>query len=426
MSRPSLANDSDFQHWTLDNGARIYFMAAPQLPMVDIRILFNAGSARDNQQPGLARLTNALLASGTKTLDADTVARQMDDVGANFAWGSARDMAWLSLRSLSKDKYLQPAVDTLAALLTQPAFAEKSLERDRQRMITAARERKQYPGAIASETFFAHLYKNHPYGTPPGGTEDSLKTIQRQQLVDFHSRYYVGNNAVLAIVGDLNRRDAEKLAVKLMGALPAGKPAPLLPQPTPLEKAETIVVEHPSTQTHLLTGQLGMKRGSPDYFALYLANHILGGNGLVSLLTEEIREKRGLVYSVGSRFSPMQQPGPFIISLQTRNTQVGEARQLVNDTLQSFVTKGPDAKQLKDAQQGITGGFPLRIDNNGKIVQYLAMIGFYQLPLDYLKTFSRHIDDQSLETVKKALKTTIHPDRLLTVIVGAKPQQPTH
>jgi zinc protease len=408
----------EIQHWRTANSARVYFVPAPELPIVDVRVVFDAGSARDGDKPGLAVLTNALLDSGTETLSVNAVAERLDDVGARLGAGAMRDMAWLSLRSLSGADYLLPGLDTVSQLLREPAFKPESLERERNRLFAALQGRNQSPGDLAREAFFKALYGDHPYASPPEGNETSLNAITREDLLNFHQRYYVAANAVVAIVGDLNRGGAEKLATTLVGQLPAGKAAPPLPAVEPIPEARTIRISHPSSQSHILSGQVGVARGDPDYFSLYLGNHVFGGNGLVSKLSEEIREKRGLSYSVYSYFSPMRQAGPFIMGLQTRNDQVNEAIQVMDTTLDSFVKNGPDSEALQAARQNITGGFALRTDSNSKIVQYLAAIGFYGLPLDYLQTFTAKIDALSQEQVSDALERRLRPDRLITVIVG--------
>jgi len=408
----------DIQHWTTANGARVYFTPAPQLPMVDIRIVFDAGAARDGDRPGLARLTNALLDQGAAELSADTIAERFASVGAQFGGSTARDMAWLQLRSLSAPEYLTPAVATLAQVLQAPTFPPVAFEQIRNRMIAAVREGDQSPGTLAQRAFYSTLYGEHPYAAPPEGNESSLQAITRDHAEDFYNRFYVAANAVVAIVGDLDRAAAEQLADSVLADLPEGKPAPPLPAVPALTAAKTIRIAHPSSQSHVLAGQVGIERGAEDYYALMLANHVLGGNGLVSRLAEEIRQKRGLSYSTYSYFIPMRQPGPFLMGLQTQNERVDEALAVLRDTLSDFVENGPASVELEAGRQNITGGFVLRVDSNAKIAQYLAMIGFYNLPLDYLDNYTDRIDSVSPDRVHAALQQHIQPDQLLTVIVG--------
>ena len=406
------------QNWRTANGVPVYFIQARELPMVDAQILFNAGSIRDGERPGLAKLTNALLEEGAGDWSADTIADRLDRVGAQLGTGSRRDSAWVSLRSLVDPRYLQPAVETVARLLKEPTFAPDAVERVRQQMLTALRERAQSPGAIAQDAFYKALYGDHPYGSTPEGTVASLNAITRTDIQNFQSRYYTAANAVIAIVGDLDRPAAEHLADTLVGGLATGETAPPPPPVPPVQASQTIRISHPSSQSHILIGQIGVNRADPDYYALYLGNHVLGGNGLVSQLSQEIREKRGLAYGAYSAFSPMRQAGPFLINLQTRNDQVDTALQVAQTTLREFTANGPDAQALEEARQNITGGFALDLAGNGKLASALGLIAFYGLPLDYLQNYIGTMNGISLEQIKTAWNRHVEPDKLITVIVG--------
>lgn len=414
----------EIQHWRTANDVPVYFIPARELPMIDAQILFSAGSAHDDGKPGLAKLTNALLEEGAGDWSADVIADRLDRVGARFSASSRRDSAALSLRSLADPRYLQPAVETVARLLKEPTFAPDAVERVRQQMLTALQERAQSPGAIAQDAFFKALYGDHPYATPPEGTAASLNALTRADVQNFHRHHYVAANAVIAMVGDLDRPAAEALANALIGGLPKGEPIPPPPVP-PVPASQTIRIPHPSSQSHILIGQVGVSRADPDYYALYLGNHVLGGNGLVSQLSQEIREKRGLAYGAYSAFSPMRQAGPFLINLQTRNDQVDTALEVAQTTLREFTAKGPESPVLEEARQNITGGFALDIAGNGKLVNYLGSIAFYGLPLDYLQNFIGVMNGISLDQVKSAWQRHIQPDRLITIIVGGPPAAPT-
>lgn len=406
------------QHWQTDNGVRVYYVPAPELPMVDVRLVFAAGSARDAAQPGLARMTNLLLKKGAAGLSADEIAIRLESLGAELGTGALRDMAWVTLRSLSDAEHLQPALDIFRDVVSKPDFNKGDLERERQRTLVTIRSGEQSPSTVAGYNFYAACFGEHMYGTRPVGNEDSVKELARGAIKDFYRRYYVARNAVLAIVGDLDRKAAERLAEQVTGKLHGGERAPAIPPVEPLQQANEKRIFHPSTQTHVRMGAPGMHRGDPDYFTLYVGNHVLGGGGLVSRLHDEVREKRGLSYSVNSYFSPMEQDGPFLLSLQTRNDQVEEALSVARKTLQNFVDKGPTAAELIASKKNITGGFALRIDSNAKIVEYLAMIGFYDLPLDYLDTFNDKVTAVTREQVIDAFRRRVVPDKMVTVIVG--------
>jgi len=408
----------DIEHWTTKNGANVYFVSAPELPIVDMRIIFDAGAARDEDDPGLALLTNGLLAEGAGGLDAGQLAERFESIGARFGNSAHRDMATLSLRTLSDKPVFDAAVQTLTTILTRPDFPEKALQRERGRLLTTLKRMKQSPGAQADEAFYQAVYRDHPYASQPTGTEAGINGIDTGKLRAFYEKYYVARNAVLAIVGNLGHEQAVQLSEALMGGLPEGQPASDLPPVEPLTQGREVRIEFPSAQTHILTGQPGMKRGDPDYFALYVGNHILGGSGLVARLSKQIREDRGLAYSAYSYFRPMRELGPFTIGLQTKNASADEALKVLRETIGRFIADGPSAEELEASKKNITGGFPLRISSNKKIIDYIGMIGFYQLPMDYLDTFNARVQAVTVDDIKKAFQRRVTPDTMVTVLVG--------
>ena len=406
------------QSWQTANGAKVLFVEAPGLPMVDLRVVFDAGSARDGSLPGLAALTSSLLTEGAGPWDANQIAERLEAVGAEMDAGALRDMAWVSVRTLTESGPLDVAVETITAVLGQPRFEGSALQRNRQAMLVALRRDEQNPGTVAQKAFYRAIFGGHPYATDTGGSAESLAAITHEDVQGFHRRHYVAANAVVAIVGDLDRTRAEQLAQRVTDKLAVGQHAPLLPEVPALSGAQWVSKRFPSSQTHVLMGQPGMHRGDPDYFVLYLGNHILGGSGLVSLLSEEVREKRGLSYSVYSYFSPMRRNGPFVVGAQTQNAKAGEAIEVMQTTLQRCMDEGPSEQELEAAKRNITGGFPLRIASNSKIVEYLAMIGFYDLPLDYLDRFVGRIEDISAEQIRSTFQRRLDPQRFVTVTVG--------
>jgi zinc protease len=406
------------QTWQTANGARVLFVAAPELPMVDLRVVFNAGSARDGDHPGLAAFTAGMLNEGARDWNADAIAERLEGAGAKLSTSVDRDMASVALRSLTREPALGTAVETMAGVLIDPTFPPADLERNRENTLIALRQEQEQPAKVAQKALFRQIFGNHPYASDQNGTAESVRALTRADLQAFHARYYTGKNAVVAIVGALDRPAAESLAERVVGGLPAGERAAPLPPVAELTGATLEQIPFPSSQTHALAGQPGMARGDPDYFALYLGNHILGGSGLVSLLMEEVREKRGLSYSTYSYFVPLAQPGPFLMGLQTKNAQAGQAREVLIDTLKRFATEGPTEAQLTAAKKNITGGFPLRIAENSDIIPYLAVIGFYGLPLDYLDRFTDRIEAVTAAQVRDAFARRVHPERLATVTVG--------
>ena len=412
----------NIQEWQTKNGVRVLYVYAPELPMVDIQAIFDAGSVRDGNKPGLASLTNGLLSHGAKlgnkTLSVDDISERFDSVGARFGAGASKDKAEISLRTLTDNKWLSKSVATMQAIINTPTFGKKELERVRKQLLISFEGRKQSPGTIASESFYKGLYGNHPYAFPSIGSEESVKKLSRADLISFYKKYYVAENALVTIVGDVDKGKAEALAEQIVGQLPVGTKATGLPAVQDLQVASSTHHEFPSTQTHILMGQVGVHRKDKDYFTLYVANHILGGSGFGSRIMEEIREKRGLAYSSYSYFAPMLKRGPFTAGMQTSNGKTGEAMKVLKETLNNYVENGPTEKELLHAKKNITGGFPLRIDSNSDISNYLSVIAFYNLPLSYLKDFNKRVEAVSLEQIKDALKRRIHPEKMFTVTVG--------
>ena len=408
----------DIQQWQNSSGAKVYYVPAHELPIVDISIVFDAGAARDGNKPGLALLTNALLPEGAGDMDANTIAERFDNLGVRFNNSSHRDMSVFKIRSLSAPAQLNPAIDILTTILAKPTIPENALNRERNRLLVALQGNKQSPGNIAEEAFFKTIYGTHPYSTIPSGNEKSVKSISRKDLLDFYSNYFVSANAVISIVGDIDRQHAEALANTLTGKLPTGEHAAVLPRVAEIEKAVTEKINFPSSQTHVVIGQAAMTRNDPDYFALFVGNHILGGSGLNSRISNEIREKRGLSYSAYSYFSPMREQGPFQIGLTTRNEKTDEALGVLKKTVKTFTDNGPSSEELDAAKKNITGGFALRLSSNKKILDYIAVIGFYNLPLDYLDTFNTKVEAVTLKNIKDAFKNRIDPDKMVTIIVG--------
>jgi len=408
------------EHWTLPNGARAYFVAARELPMVQLRVVFDAASQRDPaDKHGLAALTATMLREGTGTLTADDVARGFERLGADFGAGADREMVTVSLRSLTEPKLIDPALDLMARLLAAPSFPADSLERERARVQVALAQEKQNPGATIQRAFLRALYGEHPYASEPVGDEAGVKAITRDDLVTHHRRYYTGRNALIVLVGNLSSREAHRVAQRVVGGLPAGEPAPPVPAVSDPEPREQVVA-FPSTQSHIRLGQPAIARLDPDYFPLIVGNYTLGGGGLVSRLSVEVREQRGLSYSVYSYFYPMRGRGPFVLGLQTRNESRREALEVVRRVLADFIENGPTEEELAAAKKHLTGSFPLRLDNSGKIADQVAGMAFYRLPLTYLDDYIPNVEKVTRQQIQEAFRRHLSPERMVTVVVGGK------
>lgn len=422
--QPPSHRQLNVQQWRTEQQAKVLFVETRELPMFDVRLIFAAGSAYDGKTPGLALLTNAMLNEGVDGKDASAIAAGFEDLGARFSNGSYRDMAVAGLRTLSASDKAKPALDLFSQVVARPTFPQDALTRIKNQLLASFEYQKQNPGKQASQAFYQKLYGQHPYAHPSEGDEKNLPSITVDQLKAFHNKAYVAENVTIAIVGDLSRAEAERIANQIGKALPPGPALERLPTP---KKPSPGLTEIPfaSEQTHVLMGQLGVDRLDPDYPALYLGNQVLGGGGFGSILMEEIREKRGLTYGIYSGFSAMQAPGPFTISFQTRASYSGNTMKLIRDIVKGFLADGPTQEELDQAKRETIGSFPLSTASNADIVSQLGVIGFYNLPPSYLEDFLQQVDSLTREQVKQTMQKHLDPDDFVIVTVGpAVAQEP--
>ena len=406
------------QHWQAPSGARVYFVENHDLPMLDVAVNFAAGCAFGaGDKLGVAGLTHGLLDLGAQDLSEDDIARKLADIGAQMGGSFDADRSAFSLRTLSNAAERDAALDILARVLQQPLFPDAVLTREKMRLIASLKEAETKPEHLAEKAFGKAVFGVHPYGWQTEVAD--IEKIQRADLESFYRAHYSAKTAVVALMGDVTRQQAEAIAQQLTADLPQGSAEAVLPVVTGKISASEQRIEHPASQSHILIGAPGIARNDTDYFPLYVGNYILGGGGFVSRLMHEVREKRGLAYSVYSYFMPMQQPGAFQIGLQTKKEQADEALKLVRETVNTFVEKGVTEKELRAAKDNIIGGFPLRIDSNKKILDYLSVIGFYQLPLTYLDDFTSRVDAVTARQIHDAFKRRVDPAGMATVIVGS-------
>lgn len=404
------------EHWTTPSGARAYFVESRVVPIVDVQIEFAAGSAyAPPGKEGLAGLTRGLLDMGAGDLDEEMIADRLADIGARLGGGVDLDRAGISLRSLSSKHELEAGLDLLRLVLQRPTFPAAALEREKTRGIAGIKESDTRPASIAAKRFSAALYPGHPYGR--SATVDSMENITREDLLKFFRAHYGARRAVVSIIGDLSRAEAESIAQRLTEGLPDAPAEVSLPD-TAMPVRSTVRIDHPASQAHIHIGVPAVRRGDPDYIPLLVGNYILGGGGFVSRLMKEVREKRGYAYSVYSYFQPLKQPGPFQIGLQTKREQAGEALKVVEEVLAEFLARGPTEVELKAARRNLADGFPLRIDSNRKLLEYLSVIGFYGLPLSYLDDFPRKVEAVTVADIRAAFARHVKPEHFVTVIVA--------
>jgi len=408
----------DIQYWTTPEGAKVFFAQTKGLPILDVALNFDAAASRDGDQFGLASLTNGLLGTATQYHNEEQIINAFESVGAQFSTSSLKDMSIVSLRTLTRQPILKKSLDTFTEVITQPSFEQKYLTRERRQTLRSIEASKQSPASIASLAFDKAVFANHPYAHPKIGTEKSINQISLQDLKQHYDKFYVAKNLTIALVGDITKVKAKQIARQISHGLNVGKKAKNNPVITALKSSQKIHIEFPSEQTHLLIGQSGVNRSHPDYYPLYLGNHIFGGSGLTSILSDEIREKKGLAYSAYSYFTKMKSNGFFMMRMQTKNDQALEAKNIALQTLKNFRNNAIDTQKLQDGKDNIIGGFALETASNANILTYLSIIGFYDLPLDYLSSFTDKIKDISAQDIQNAYERLIDMDKLIILSVG--------
>ena len=419
------------EHWSEPSGAQVWLVNSPGIPMVDVQIDFDAGERRDPPtQAGLANAVGTVAIKGvravgdTPALDENQLGEAWADLGASLALGASNDAFTLSLRSLTEPDLLHKTVQLAARQLAEPAWPQDIWQRERERWSATIRESNTRPGTVAGEAFASAVYASHPYGQRV--TEESLARIDIADMQQFYAQYVQPCRARIAIVGAVDRAQAQTLVGQLLARLPASTPAQCAPLPPvaevqPLSGAVEKNIPFASAQAYVLLGQPGYKRNDPDFLALLVGNHILGGGGFTSRLTHEVREKRGLTYGVTSHFAPGLHAGAFMIGLQTRPDQAAQALQVARDTLVRYVADGPTAAELRAAKDNLIGGFALRIDSNRKLLGNVVNIASNGLPLDYLEHWTDRIQALTAAQVRAAMQRKLQPDRMVTVVLGAQP-----
>ena len=416
------------ENWTQASGAQVFLVQSPAIAMVDVNIDFDAGSRRDPaDKAGLASVTAMMLSKGIKgtgasgsnpALDDNQLSEAWADLGASFSAGAGADRMSFSLRSLTYPDLLGKAVDLAARQMGQPAWPNAIWQRERERIAASIKEANTRPASLAGRAFNQAVYGAHPYGFET--TEANLAAISVADMQAVYSALVLPCRAKVSIVGAVTKPQADALVAKLLGQLPKSE-CTLLPavrEVEPLKQAEDKRITFESAQAHVLIGQPGYKRDDPDFFALLVGNHILGGGGFTSRLTNEVREKRGLTYGVYSGFQPGSHAGAFTIGLQTRPDQAAQALQVSKDVLTKFVAEGPNETELQAAKDNLIGGFALRIDSNRKLLDNVANIAWNKLPLTYLDVWTQQIDKITTAQIKAAFQRKLQPERMVTVVLG--------
>ncbi|WP_288049632.1 pitrilysin family protein [Polynucleobacter sp.] len=409
-------------------GAQAYLVQTKALPMVDIEVSIDAGDRYDPVgKSGVADMVAGLMnygARGDKGLLTEAqIADEIADLGANIGLSVGGERAILRIRSLSRKDLRDRAVQLAAAMLSAPSYDPKIVEREKQRTITSLREAETKPEFVLERRFKKSVYGNYPLADSP--SVQSVGSINVNDLKQFHKQFYRGDRMIVSIVGDVDRAQAAEIVQTLLKQIPqSGQAIGKLPdlQRSPVEALAQREIQIPfdSQQAHIAMGMTAVARNNPDYFPLLVGNYILGGGGFVSRLMSEVREKRGLAYSVFSYFAPGKENGIFQAGLQTKNDQATLALDVMSTTIAQFIADGPTPSELEAAKSNLINGYPLRIDNNRKLLDNVSSIAWNDLPLDTMDVWTKQVEAVTLEQVKASFQKYLAMDRMKIVVLGAK------
>ncbi|MBI3015754.1 MAG: insulinase family protein [Candidatus Tectomicrobia bacterium] len=410
----------------LSNGVVLLTYPRPTLPIVYVSMRLRAGSVFDPAgKTGLSHMVARLLTRGTLQRSAREISEAIDFVGGELGAASDEDYALVTLKVLKKDVAL--GMDLFSDILLQPAFLPEEIERQRSETLSEIIHDKDDPGKVADKVFSQIVYGGHPYGLPTEGLETTIPGITREDIVRFHETYYRPNAAIVAIVGDVSVEETRALAEKYLGTWVRKDVPPIAAAQLPVPSSPVVkVIDKDLTQANIILGHPGIRRGNPDYYAVFIMNYILGGGGFSSRLLTNIRDERGLAYSVGSAFDTKYATGAFHVSLQTKNSTANEAIRESLREMRKIRQELVRAEELQEAKDYLTGSFPLRLDSNAKIADYLTYVEFHELGLNYFEEFPRRLAAVTREDVLKAARSYLHPETFVLVVVGKEAEAKIH
>ena len=402
----------------LSNGIILLVAETHALPMVNISVAVKAGAIYNPQgKAGVASLTAALLDEGTKTRTSKQIADEIDFIGGRLSASGGTDYSSASLVVLKKD--INTGLDLLSDVLLNPVFPEDEVERKKKETLASIIADRDDPNAIASKAFYKAVFAGHPYGMPGEGDEESVEKITRDDIVNFYQKYYKPNNTIMVVVGDITLDEAVVFIRKYFSSWEKGDiQLPDIPPVEKLKKSDSILIDKSLTQANIMLGHTGISRDNPDFYAVHLMNYILGGGGFSSRLTKEIRDNKGLAYSVYSRFDVNKYPGAFSVEIQTKNETARVAIDGILAELKRIREEKVSDEELREAKAYITGSFPLKLDTNAKIGGYLMFLEYYNLGLDYLDKYTGYIQAVTKDDILKVAQKYIDPENFVLVAVA--------
>lgn len=414
MALPAAA--LDIKEVTSPGGIKAWLVNEPSIPFTALQIIFRGGASLDREgKRGAGHLMSGLLEEGAGDLDASAFAARTEELAAQFSFDIYDDSLMVSARFLTENR--DASVDLLRQALSEPRFDQSAIDRVRAQVLSIIASKEKEPGDLAAQNFNALAYGDHPYGSDYVGSKDSVEGLSRDDIVTAHRDILVRDRVYIGAVGDITAEELGVLLDKLLGDLPeADRP---LPQQAEflLEGGET-VVPFDTPQSVVLFGHTGIKRDDPDFFAAYVMNHAFGGGGFGSRLMDELREKRGLTYGIGTHLVNKKNADLMLGQVASSNETTAQAIAMIREQWADIAQNGIQDEELETAKTYLTGAYPLRFDGNGPIARILAGMQFDGLPMDYIDTRNDKVDAVTQEDIKRVAARLMKPDQLHFVVVG--------
>ncbi len=385
-------------------------------PVISLELAFRGGASVEGDKTGLATMTAGLLDEGAGSMDSQTFQGQLEDLAIELSFDAGQDDFRGHLKTLSERR--DTAFDMFRLALTQPRFDKEPVERVRGQLFAMLARDSQRPDSIAAKAWFAQAYAGHPYGRPSKGTEASLKTITADDLRTYARTWLSRDGLVIGVVGDITPEQLKPLLDSTFGALPARHPALAVVDVTPKTSPLLTVIPRDIPQSVAFFGAPGPKRDDADWYAAYVMNYILGGGGFSSWLTEEVREKRGLAYSVYSHLAPFDHAGQMLGGVATQNARMKESLDLIRAQWTRMAKDGPTLQELDDAKTYLTGSFALQMNSTGSIASILVAMQRDNLGIDYLDRRNGYFNSVTMKQIKVVAQRYLDPAALAVVVVG--------
>ncbi|HCC68293.1 MAG TPA: hypothetical protein DEP99_00165 [Nitrospiraceae bacterium] len=401
-----------------ENGLTLLTVERHHLPVVMVTVGINAGTlVEPEEKAGLSNLTAEMLTEGTKNRTSAQISEEIEFVGASLDSSGGADYITVTLSVLKKD--IELGFSILSDIIMNPNFPETELNRKKTFIKGSIKAQEEEPRAVASKAFRKAIFGKHPYGRPVEGTAESLDALTRKDVVSFHSRYYVPNNSIMAVVGDISSDEVKSLIAKYFNQWkPQKLDLPLPHPPESLKERKVIKINRDLAQANIIMGHPGIKRDNPDFYAVSVANYILGGGGFASRLMQNIRDEKGLTYDVRSFFTTSKEKGAFQVRVHTKNESANAVVAEILKEIKRIREELISDTELQDAKAFLTGSFPLRLDTSWKIANFLVAVEYYGLGMDYIDKYKDYINAVTKEDVLRVAKKYLDPEKFALVIVA--------